>query len=470
MSAHTEFESSTPTDGAVVDEPVSEVVISFTNPATPVGDEFVAFDASGVVRSPTSVISPDGRDFELRFEPPLEGQVGIRWRVQAGDAHPIEGTFTFNAPDPAATTVGAGAPASPPASAAAATPGPAVDGADGSGAADDPTAEAPASLVEFLEPTDSTGGEPVERLGRVVTLAGVVLGLGGLAFLTSAVRGTQTEIDLAIRAVRVLGAVIALGAAVEYIGLGAVSDTALTELWSTSVGFAVALRVLGGTALAVGLATHAVAVRRRPRALSATVLEHAPPSELERSDQVFRWRPDGASWIAYCGVAALVASFWFDGHTVTEGLRPLHAVVNSVHLLAGSVWAGGVVAMSAVIWYRSRQGRPTRSHELIVRFSGTASIALVAVAAAGALMAVFVLDSIDELTTTEWGQTLLLKCAAVAVAAAFGAYNRFRLQPALDAAPDDAALLVRVRSAVTAEAILMVFVIVVTAWLVVAAT
>jgi copper transport protein len=85
-------------------------------------------------------------------------------------------------------------------------------------------------------------------------------------------------------------------------------------------------------------------------------------------------------------------------------------------------------------------------------------------------MAVIVLDSFGDLTGTEWGRVLLLKSAAVAVAAALGAYNHFRLVPAIDAEPKSEQLAAQLRSTVTAEAIVLVFVVVVTATLVAAAT
>jgi len=85
-------------------------------------------------------------------------------------------------------------------------------------------------------------------------------------------------------------------------------------------------------------------------------------------------------------------------------------------------------------------------------------------------MAVSILDSFGELTGTEWGQLLLLKSGAAGLAMLGGAYNHFRLIPALDADPDDPDLRDRMRSVVTAEAILLIFVVIVTAWLVAAAT
>ena len=179
--------------------------------------------------------------------------------------------------------------------------------------------------------------------------------------------------------------------------------------------------------------------------------------------------PDRRSALGVAGAVILVASFWFDGHTVTEGLRPLHALVNSVHVVAGSIWAGGVIAMAAIMWRRRRQGRPSGALDLVVRFSSIATVSLGAVVAAGLVMALMIADSFSDLTGTAWGQTLLLKSAAAVVAMAFGAWNHFRLLPALDARPDDAGLQQAARSTVTAEAIVLAFVVVTTASLVAAA-
>ena len=202
--------------------------------------------------------------------------------------------------------------------------------------------------------------------------------------------------------------------------------------------------------------------------MSASVL-----SEAERpaaaAGPVQRWDPRSTP-VAWVGAALLVASFWFDGHTVSDGPRIVHAAVNSVHVVAAAVWVGGMISLLAVLVTRHRRDEPIRSAELIVRFSSIAAVALAAVVLAGALMAVFVLDSPGDLTSTEWGKTLLLKTAAVGLAALGGAYNHFRLRPQLEAAPDDIPLDAEFRSTLIAEAILLTFVVITTAWLVVAAT
>lgn len=493
--AHTAFESSNPADGAVVGGTVDSVTITFTGPASPAGDGFTALDGDGRLRVPASVDVADGRIFELQFEPGLTGEVGIRWSVKAQDAHPIAGAFSFTAEAPAAaasTTLGT-VPAMNPADAPATAPGTtdrpaattttlepvplAAAGAPTTTATDDESRAI--TLEEFLAAADDVPGDGLATIGRVVELFGVVLGVGVLAFLAVVLVGNAQEVGRTALAVRVLGVVIAAGATVELVGLARFADESIRAQLTTSAGVATLLRIAGGLALAGGLATGVVANRRGPgatvdaRALSAAVMDIASTSPAGRArvpEENVRWRADGASWLAYAGVVAVVISFWFDGHTASRGFRPLHALTNSVHLVAASVWAGGIAAMTVVLWSRFRQGRRTRSLELLVRFSPLATLSLAAVAVAGLAMAVFVLDSPGDLISTEWGQLLLLKTGAVALAAAGGAYNHFRLVPALNAAPDDQETLSRVRATVTAEAILLAFVVVVTARLVSAAT
>lgn len=457
-SAHTEFESSDPAAGSTVAEPVELVTVTFTNPTEVADDGFVAFDSTGTVRAPTSVETLDDKAFELRFDPPLAGgRAAIRWRVRSTDAHTIEGTFSFTVTAPAV--------------AAPTVTGPIADGAESLSTA--------TTLDEFLTTSVGTPGRSLARAGRTVEFVGAVVGIGALAFVASTLRGRRSEVTWSLTAVRVLGGAVAAGAAIEYLGVTRSLDESLAGGLSTSAGAATMLRLVGGLALAVGLAATLVPVRRRrpARSLSAAVIE---PDLVEITRQrsnaaddvagTVRWKPTARSWPAGAGVGLIVMSFWFDGHTVSKGIRPLHAIVNSVHLLAGSIWVGGIVMMAIVVWRRTRARQPTGMAELALRFSPIATVSLVAVAVAGLVMTVFVMDSVDELTGTEWGQILLLKVTAVGLAAIGGAYNHFRLIPALDADPDDRGVLDRVRATVTAEAILLVFVVIVTAALVAAAS
>ena len=508
--AHTGFESSTPAAGDTIDEPVEIVTIVFTGEATPVGDEFVALTPDGVVQEPTSVSTVDDKVFSIRFDPPLAGgQIGIRWNVQAADAHPIEGAFAFTVNAPPATTT---APTTTPPVEEAASPA-SVDPADASqgntvdtaiaadgatnppapvteeaqaaptiaetAAAAEPAAPPAQSLDEFLAVDNSTPGETTATIGRLVGLLGAVIGLGALAFVAAALRGRREEVAAALNGVRALAGVIAIGASIEYVGVSRIGAESLTSGWSTAPGFATVMRLVGGLALVVGLVgtitrtqVRTSTGRMSARSLSSAVIDNVATAPDAGNDDspIVRWKPDARSWPVLAGVIVIVASFWFDGHTVSKGFRPLHALVNSVHVLAGAVWVGGVVAMAAIIWTRYRSGRPMRVVELVVRFSKIATIALASVVLAGGVMAFLVLDSPGELTGTPWGKILLLKTAAVGLAMIGGAYNHFRLLPALEADPESPELLTELRSTVTAEAIMLVFVVTVTAWLVAAAS
>ncbi|MFT4618005.1 MAG: copper transport protein [Minisyncoccia bacterium] len=439
-----------------MDEPVSLVTIVFTGEANPVGDQFVALTPDGVVQVAASFATVDDKIFSITFDPPLAGgRVGIRWNVQAADAHPIEGAFSFTVAAPA--PVAPVAPVAPATSVASETV--AVEASEVPPAAPT-TSVAPApvaveasevppaaqTLEEFLTVDNSKPGQTTATVGRLVGFVGVTLGLGAFAFVATALRGRRGEVRRAVSAVRVLGAVIVVGAAIEYVGVSRVGTESLASGWSTAPGFATVLRILGGIGLVVGI--------------GGTITRGA----------VQRWTSNARSWPALASVVLIIASFWFDGHTVSKGFRPLHALVNSVHVAAGAVWVGGVVAIAVVVWSRYQSHEPMRVVELVVRFSKIATIALASVVVAGGVMAFLVLDSFGELTGTPWGKILLLKTAAVGLAMAGGAYNHFRLLPSLEADPESPELLTDLRNTVTAEAIMLVFVVAVTAWLVAAAS
>lgn len=512
VSAHTSFIGSTPSDGSSVSEPVGEILVMFTGVSEEAGDGFVVREADGRVREPV-VSTFDGKTFRLTFDEPLsDGVVGVRWSVRAGDAHPIDGSFSF--------TIEAGASMAATSGAAAGTPPPVVDG-EASSSAGDMAAMSPdemATMGDFLEVDQSGPGETTATLGRLISLSGIVLAVGALAFAATTLRGARSEIDMLITAVRILGAAIVVGGIIEYVGVATILGDGLTSTWSSSPGLATVLRLVGGIAIALGLAATTETVERptSPRSLSSAanrsttdpfradvrderstapavealldpgltltrrlasgnstmrdVARGGPAVRGALGSPLRRWIPDRSSWLGLAGVAVAIVSFWFDGHTATRGFRPLHAVANSVHVVAGSVWVGGVIALATVIWSRHRRRQPSGALDLVVRFSSVASLALGAVVVAGFVMAVSILDSVGQLTSTPWGQTLLLKTAAATLAMLAGAYNHFRLMPALERDPGNAELHHTVRSVVTAEAILLGFVVIVTAWLVAAAT
>jgi len=134
------------------------------------------------------------------------------------------------------------------------------------------------------------------------------------------------------------------------------------------------------------------------------------------------------------------------------------------------VWVGGVVVLGMLLRHRRRRGRPLNAALLGARFSVLAAGSVAVVGAAGAVLAFLILDRPEQLWQTSWGLFLLAKVAVVAVVAALGAYNHFRVVPALtstapqEALHGDASELLR-RSA-THETAIMFVIVLLTAWLV----
>ncbi len=281
-------------------------------------------------------------------------------------------------------------------------------------------------IDDFLnESTSSTDtGELLQRIGLFGSLYGATLAAGLIVFLATAHRGRHHEVAVILRVIGGAGAVLLVGAVIEVAGVATIGDIGWAAALTDSTGSAPMMRLLGGLLILLGLFDQTVPIG--PRA----------DGGVDDGTTPVRWVPTSASAFGFVGAALGVVSFWFDGHTVSKGPRVVHSIVNLAHVSAGSIWFGGIVGLIIVGLLR----RPTRvsTAPVIIRFSSIATVALIVVAVAGALMTLFVIDGFGDLTGTDWGRLLLLKTAAVGVAVAIGAYNHFVVVPALDRSGDDA--------------------------------
>ncbi len=475
-SAHTDFDSSSPADGAVVEGPLTEVVVNFTNPARPAGDGFQLLDPTGAVVVPSSIDETDGTSFVLTFDPPLQaGVYGVRWSVQAGDAHPIEGSFRFDVTGPSATTVPAATEAVAPPTTAAAMD---MDGMDMTVA--DHAAMSDDALDAFLAVDSGADGSiAAGRAGRTVSMLGMIFGVGVLAALVWTVRGHRDELDTHLIWVRLAGLVVFTGGFIEFAALTEVDPAAsLGSLLSTKAGLATALKMIGGLAVLIGFHQRAGRIVAPAHSLSAAVAtEYVPQTDTARAPanshavrDEHRWTPTSTAAVGLAGYALVLVSFWFDGHTVSKGPWAIHSLVNLVHLGAAAVWGGGVFAMTTTAWMRRRRSERIGLAAMVVRFSSIATVSLAAVIVAGLVMTWIVLDTPGDLFGTSWGRVLVAKTAVVAVAAGLGGYNHFRLRPALEQRPDDPDLARELRVSLSIESAVFVVIVVLTAILVASAT
>ncbi len=132
----------------------------------------------------------------------------------------------------------------------------------------------------------------------------------------------------------------------------------------------------------------------------------------------------------------LVGAYVASGHTRSTRPPWLTSVIDAVHLAGGVVWVGGL-AMLLVLLRQARRDAGTgaspavRASEMVVRFSHLATVAIIAVGLSGLLLGWLEVGSFDGLFTTGYGLLVFAKAVALVLVGLIGAYNHFRLVPAV---------------------------------------
>ena len=251
------------------------------------------------------------------------------------------------------------------------------------------------------------------------------LGGAGLAFFALLFGTRQEAADIArVRrwtlAAVLLGLVAALGALTAQVGVLTGGETLTdAEVWQVVL----ASRAAGSYGLgAAGL-------------LFVALLAFGP-----------RWTvPATAGGILVC------ASFALLGHTTLLAPRPLLAGLLLLHLLVAAFWIGSLPPLA---WSARRDG--PAAARLVEDWARIAALAVPALAAAGLLLAWWVLGSLQQLLASWYGWALLAKLAFVAVLLGFAAWHRYRLTPALAASAPGAGR--RLARSIAAEAVVALLV------------
>jgi putative copper resistance protein D len=145
--------------------------------------------------------------------------------------------------------------------------------------------------------------------------------------------------------------------------------------------------------------------------------------------------PQIGHWIALAGGMLALWSFVQIGHI--PALKQTGArLFLFLHLLGIAFWIGVLGPLRALSLQPRHLGNAaTLGH----RFGQVASIIVPGLVLAGLLMAWMLLGDLKDLTTTGYGQVLLIKIALVSVLLTFAAANKLRFVPALQAGDDKAA-------------------------------
>lgn len=375
--AHAYLETSTPADGAVVDAAPRALTLVFTEDVVPQYARVAVVGPGG--RNLAAVPRVAGRDVVVALRPGSAGSYTVRWRMVAGaDGHVTEGAFSFGVrvrPLAPAAAPGVGVPVAP-------------------------------ELLAWLQ-----------FLG--VVLAGGTLTFRALVWAPAArVLGEAGARDAPVAIwVGVAGAVLSLHAgllaflvgAYPIVG-GSVLDFANTAIIPIRVG-----THLGQAWTVMTFAWLAV--------LGLLVGAWVTPLKRERL-------------LATAGLLSLGIAFGISwaSHPASRGAFTLLA--DFVHLLAGALWVGGLVALAilaGVVRPLSRSAREGLFRACMVRFSRLAVPIVGVLALAGLFLALRELPGPSALLTSGYGITLLLKSLVFVGALSFAGYHHRTVVPRIAA-------------------------------------
>jgi copper transport protein len=439
-AAHSILKSSQPKAASVVQEAPDHIELVFNEPVE------LAF--GGI-----QVTGPDGQRYESGDPAHAEGredivmvavaeglpngQYRVNWRIIAADGHPRAGRFRF--------TLDAPVVASP-------SPSPADEGTGGAeeehGAAPAQEEDPQHAIEEATRPAEILLG-----VTRFFLFGGLLLLAGVFVFFATVwlrpkgsfgqrppqieevfARRTNSTLRTAWRTAFVATLVsLPLQASVAAgVGLGDISGSTVWETLGTRFGLVALLRL----GLLVALALAWPWVRR------ALGLHPAAPKPVSVPASV------GAAavaprplWPLALGIpiaAALLLTIGIAGHAGTLPPVALNLGADLVHLLGVAVWVGGLVGLVFLAFPATRgvseTDRVGLMAPIVSRFSDFAMVAVAVIVASGVLRGYLEIRSIDGLTGTSYGLTLLVKLAAFLPLLALGAINNRWTKPRIERA------------------------------------
>jgi copper transport protein len=138
-------------------------------------------------------------------------------------------------------------------------------------------------------------------------------------------------------------------------------------------------------------------------------------------------------WPALALSLLLVSGLSLSGHQATEPNSTwLSELADWLHLVAASIWVGGVTALALLVWPLA----PGLRRSAFLGFARLAVGLVAAMVLAGGYLAVVRLPELSDLWETQYGRFLLLKMGIVALALTWGAVHHLVVRPRLEAGDD----------------------------------
>jgi len=122
---------------------------------------------------------------------------------------------------------------------------------------------------------------------------------------------------------------------------------------------------------------------------------------------------------------ALILTFATIGHANAQHPAALWVGVDAVHLAGIALWIGGLLmfAFGTSSWLTDPD-----SAGIVRRFSATAMVAVPLIVGTGVAQTLKLAGGLDDVTSTSWGRTLLVKVAVVTVLVAIGGVSQWVLR------------------------------------------
>ncbi|WP_234314188.1 MULTISPECIES: copper resistance protein CopC [unclassified Streptomyces] len=375
-SAHAGLSGSDPADGSVLKTEPQHVTLTFTESVSFSDDSLRVLSPKNERVNPRPAQHVDGKDNTARVG--LSGKLPqgtytVAWRVVSADGHPISGAFVFSIGQPSETAAVV--------------------------ATDSPDETAVGRLYGVLRYAAYSG------LALLVGAATFVLVCWPTAGATRPVRRLLTVGWVALTASTV--AMVLLRGPYETAG-SVTSAFDLAQLGRTVTGRS------GGALVArlVLLVVAAVWLRRSARRLDLAA-DGAQPPELGS-----RARPAAAL------LAVALAVTWAFAEHAAAGVQVALAMPAAVlHLLAMGVWLGGLITLLLLLRRRGPDGQDIPA-SAIARFSTVAFRAVAVLVGTGVYQSWRQVGSWGALAGTEYGRTLVVKVAVVALVLWAASFSR----------------------------------------------
>jgi copper transport protein len=372
-SAHATLLQSDPAPGAVLARSPSTITLRFDSQVSAALGAVRVYDRQGG-RVDSGGTDVQGAVVRLRVPGLAKGSYVVTWRVTSADTHPVAGAFTFQ--------IGNAGNASSPAA---------------------------RNLAQRL--LAQQGGDPVVGAAYGVTrwlvFAGLALLLGAAVFTLAVWPGARSS----RRARRLV-----IGGWLALVG-GTVAGLFLYGPYAAGLGLGdvTRLSLLGHT---VGIRFGQVAIGRLVLLVLAVPVLYAATVP---SDRLGRRLARGAGPLGVVLAVALAATPGYAGHAVTGRWVTWAVVADTLHVLAVSVWLGGLVVLVAVLL----PGRDLAGlRDALPRWSRLAAGCLAVIVASGTFQAWRQVGTLGALRSTDYGRLLIVKVILFAGMVVLASFSR----------------------------------------------